>query len=80
MKVEIKILGGPYAGSPAWIGDLYRAPSTVLVPEGIDSHRTAIEAQRAKAEIGALLDRHIRVEVAAIRWAIRVTRLPEVPE
>lgn len=76
MQVTIKIIGGTYEGT-SWTGELRDAPATSLIPEGIISARTQNEADRLRRSIATMFDGDPelnRVEVGAIRWAIRVTR------
>jgi hypothetical protein len=71
--VTITVLGGAYAGL-TWTGDLADAPVTMLIPEGVVSARTIEEANRLRADIGALLATRQCVEIGAVRWALRVRR------
>lgn len=78
MNVRITVTEGPYHGT-SYSGPLSDAPVTVLVPEGIDSRRTELQANEIRADVASELATRARVVIATTSWRIEVERLDGEP-
>lgn len=74
-NVEISVIGGDYAAN-TWTGELACAPVMVLVPEGIVSDRTTLEAGRIRDRVTTLLESHDVIVIRAVKWAVRFKAVP----